>query len=311
MSISFVIPVLNGDKYIRRCLESILSEMALSDEIIVIDNGSTDETVHIVEAFEKVQLLTLPQLTVSALRNRGATLSNQPLLAFIDADCILCAGWRQQVMSVLEDGAVHATGSLYDIPENAGWIEKAWYSRKITEKVRVRYINSGNLIVRRSVFNELNGFNERLASDEDCDFGRRLNKEGYFMLEDPDIHVIHLGNPKSLKAFYLKEVWHATSVLALKSSETFNRPTIMSILFGISLLGASAYIAASVWINVNILWGVFLVLFVPLATAIYRAYQFNKYRYIPELTLLWGVFYLARIKNMVSHLSLKKFAASD
>jgi len=307
MDITFIIPVLNGEKYIHQCLESILSEMISVDEVIVVDNGSTDKTVEIVETFENAQLLILPGLTVSALRNRGAALSSKSLLAFIDADCILCKGWRQQVVDVFKDESVDATGSLYDIPENACWIEKAWFSQKISEKARAKYINSGNLIVRRRVFDKSNGFDETLVSDEDCDFGERLNAAGYFMLEDPDIRVIHLGNPKSLKAFYLKEAWHATSVLSLKSSEIFNRPTIMSILFGITVLVSMACIAASIWANVNLFWVVSSVLVIPFFTAIYRAYQFEKYRYIPELTLLWGIFYLVRVKNMLSHFFLKPF----
>ena len=149
---------------------------------------------------------------------------------------------------------------------------------------------------------QLNGFDESLVSDEDCDFGERLNGAGHYMLEDPDIRVIHLGNPKSLSAFYLKEAWHATSVLALKSSEIFNRPTMMSILFAISVLVSIVCIAVSIWLSINLYWVVLSVLFVPLVTAIYRAHQFNKYRYIPELTLLWSLFYFARLKNLASHL---------
>jgi glycosyltransferase involved in cell wall biosynthesis len=84
MDISFIIPVLNGEKYIHQCLESIFSETTSSDEIIVADNGSTDKTVEIVEAFSNIQLLILPKLTVSALRNCGAALSSKPLLALID-----------------------------------------------------------------------------------------------------------------------------------------------------------------------------------------------------------------------------------
>lgn len=302
MNITFVIPVLNGDKYIRQCLESIFLEKSESDEVIVIDNGSTDDTVNIVGTFENVKLLIQPDLTVSALRNRGAGVSNHSLLAFIDADCVLSGGWRQQVMEVMTNDDVDATGSLYDIPENACWIEKVWFSQKITEKAPAKYINSGNLIVRKRVFNDLNGFDESLASDEDCDLGERLNKAGYFMLEDPEIHVVHLGNPKSLKAFYLKEGWHATSVLASKSSDFFNRPTIMSILFGITVLVSLICIAASFGLNANLAWVALSVLFIPLLTAVYRAYQFKKYRYIPELTLLWGIFYSVRVNNMIKHI---------
>jgi len=302
MNISFIIPVLNGEKYIHQCLESILSEMGTSDEVIVIDNGSTDETVGIVEAFENIQLLKYPVLTVSALRNRGAEKTNNPLLAFIDADCILCKGWRQQVITVFKDESIHSAGSLYDIPENARWIEKAWFSQKILEKTRVKYINSGNLVVRRTVFEKLDGFDESLVSDEDCDFGGRLNKAGYSMLEDPDIRVVHLGNPKSLRQFYKKEEWHATSALAGQTLKTLDRPTMMSILFGISVLLSFILAVASTMVEVSLLWAALSVLSMPLVTAIYRAYQFKKYRYIPGLTLLWLIFYLVRIKNIACHL---------
>lgn len=302
MEITFIIPVLNGEKYISQCIESIKSEMSSSDEIIVVDNGSTDRTIRIVESFGSIRLLILPGLTVSALRNRGASHSNKSLLAFIDADCVLCEGWRRQVEDIISDESVHATGSLYDIPDDAVWIERAWFSQKITVKAHARYIVSGNLVVKKNVFNDLKGFDEALVSDEDCDFGERLNAAGYYMLEDPEIRVIHLGNPKSLKAFYQKEAWHATSVLAAKSSEIFNRPTIMSILFGITVLVSFVCIAMSVWMNVNMYWAVISILIVPLATAVYRGHQFSNYKYIPGLTLLWGIFYAARVNNMAGHL---------
>ncbi len=306
MKISYIIPVLNGERFILQCLENIAKEMLSSDEIIVVDNGSSDSTIEIVKAFGNVQLLVYPNVTVSALRNRGATASSHSFLAFIDADCTLCKEWRENVTNAFKDENLHATGSLYDIPKNAGWIEKAWFSQKILKKAKAKYLNSGNLIVRKDIFNTLNGFDELLASDEDCDFGERLNAAGYFMLEDPDIRVIHLGNPKSLKAFYMKEAWHATSVLALKPSAIFNRPTIMSILFGLTILVSFVCMIISLLLHANLAWVSLSILLIPLITAIYRANQFNKYRYIPELTLLWGIFYLVRTKNIANHLFLRK-----
>ena len=306
MNISFVIPVLNGEKYIRQCIESILSESQAADDITVVDNGSTDGTVNIIKSYANVRLLVCPELTVSALRNRGAAESDNPLLAFIDSDCILTKGWRQQVVNVLADESIHSAGSLVDVPDDACWIEKAWFSQKPDRKKFADYINTGNLVVKRKVFNEIKGFDESLISDEDCDFGERLNKAGYRMLEDPAIRVIHLDNPTSLKAFYLREAWHATSVLTLNSSEIFNRPTIMTIIFGLTILISLGCVATSVLIDVNLLWVTLSVLLVPLVTALYRVYQFKKYRYIAELTLLWGIFYLVRLNNMVRHLFSRK-----
>jgi len=73
--VTFIIPVLNGEKYIRHCLDSILTESSDQDEIIVVDNGSTDTTASIVMDYGNIKLRIFPDVTVSALRNRGAELA--------------------------------------------------------------------------------------------------------------------------------------------------------------------------------------------------------------------------------------------
>jgi glycosyltransferase involved in cell wall biosynthesis len=303
MNVSFIIPVLNGEKYIRRCLDSILKEASNQDEIIVVDNGSSDATVSIVQEYGDVFLRIHPDLTVSALRNRGAELAGKDLLAFIDSDCILCAGWRAEVIRVLEDTSIHATGASCEVPEDAGWIEKAWFSQKPDKIRKAKYINTGHLIVRKGVFSNIGGFDESLVTDEDCEFGERLNREGYYMLEDPALRVIHLGNPVTLGAFYAREKWHATSVLESGAAALHNLPTLMSIFFAVMLVFALASVLAAVFDDLNYLWFLLLIPVIPLLTAIYRAKQFNKYCYIPALTLLWGIFYLARVNNMVLFLA--------
>jgi len=296
--------VLNGEPFIHRCLASILGEKAGEDEIIVLDNGSTDGTVDTVRSIGNIRLEIAPGITVAALRNRGAKMASNELLAFVDADCILCDGWRDAVAAAFSDKGVHAAGSLYDLPEDARWIEKAWFSQKAIGRRRARYINSGNLVVVKDIFLSVQGFDEALVSDEDCEFGERFWRSGYFMLEDPAIRAIHLGNPKSLSAFYRKEKWHATSVLANKSSALLNRPTVMSMLFGIGLMLLPVGLAGAVLADVACLWLVLPALLVPLFTATYRAYQFGNYRYIPELSLLWVIFFLARLGNMLDTLGV-------
>lgn len=298
MNISFVIPAYNAEKYIRVCLDSILSEKGSNDEIIVVDNGSEDATVKIAKSYNDVKLLVIPEVTVATLRNSGVESSRNELLAFIDADCVLCEGWRQRVINILVDKSVDATGSLYDIPEDACWIERAWFSQRTMEKGPAKFINSGNLVVKRKAFIDIGGFDDKLVSDEDCELGDRFNKAGYTMMEDPSIRVIHLGNPKTLKAFYKKELWHTTSALESQSLKTIDRPTIMSIIFGIMIMAALICLAVLPHIKVTITWCLILVLAVPFITSIYRGYQFKNYRYIPELTLLWGLAYIARLVNI-------------
>lgn len=302
MNISFVIPVLNGEKYIGDCLESIQSEIEVGDEIVVVDNGSTDRTIEIVKNFKNINLYVHPDIPVSALRNRGALVCKNELLAFIDSDCVLSNGWRKHAITVFQDNTIHASGSLCDIPEDAGWIEKAWFAQKYASAGPVKYINTGNLLVRRPVFNKLNGFDETLVSDEDCEFGERLNNAGFVMVEAPEIHVIHLGNPETLAGFYKREKWHATSVLALQLKEIFNKPTVMSIIFGLTIVASLICVLLAIIINPYFILGALSILLIPMFTAIFRAMQFGIYKYIPHLTVLWGVFYIVRLMNMADHL---------
>ena len=109
---SFVIPVLNGERFIEGCLKSIIAEMTAEDEITVVDNGSTDRTLEIVRSFAQVRLLEHPHMTISTLRNWGAATSTREYLAFIDADCLVCDGWRAAAVRILSNPKVSATGSI-------------------------------------------------------------------------------------------------------------------------------------------------------------------------------------------------------
>lgn len=102
--------------------------MSADDEIIVVDNGSTDEIVAIVQKFEGVVLLKLPEATIWAVCNFGAKHSKNDILGFIDSDCLVCTGWRQGVMNQFNDLAVKAAGSVYDLPQSPTWVEYAIFS---------------------------------------------------------------------------------------------------------------------------------------------------------------------------------------
>src|SRR5262249_28021517 len=105
--VSFVIPVLNGEKDIARCLLSLrsLDFSAQRYEIIVMDNGSTDRTREIVCGFG-VDLQVVPGVNVGALRNRGGSLAHGNYVAFVDADVELDRDWLQNGLECFRDQKV-------------------------------------------------------------------------------------------------------------------------------------------------------------------------------------------------------------
>ncbi|MEO7997031.1 MAG: glycosyltransferase family A protein [Gemmatimonadaceae bacterium] len=85
--ISCVIPVFNGERYIRETIERVLQQSVAVADIIVVDDGSTDETAGIVRSFgDRVRLLQEPNAGPAAARNLGVTQSIGEFITFQDAD---------------------------------------------------------------------------------------------------------------------------------------------------------------------------------------------------------------------------------
>lgn len=304
--VSFIIPVLNGEKFIKQCIDNIIQDMHVDDEIIVVDNGSTDNTLQIVKQYKQIEILKFPGLTISALRNRGANIAKGDILAFIDSDCVLCDGWRKSVDLVMKNRKISATGSRYDIPQFAKWIEKAWYSKRRKKPSNVNYINSGNLVVRKEVFVAVGGFNEKLITDEDCDIGMRLKYSGYCLTEAPHVRVIHLGNPKTLREFYKKEKWHATSMLSSSFPNKIDKPFVMTILFMFCTICSIFLLPLILLDSIYMFVSLILLIFVPLLTSLYRILQFKNYRVFFHLIILYFLYFAARA-SILSKVLLKKY----
>ena len=113
--ISIIVPTLNAEEHIQTCIESLLAleypEECL--EITVIDNGSSDATLRIVEAYP-VTLLFEPRRGAAAARNRGIQGTRGKIVAFADADCVVDPGWARAIDAAFGDPGI---GALMGITE--------------------------------------------------------------------------------------------------------------------------------------------------------------------------------------------------
>jgi len=293
-TISFIIPVLNGEKHIRQCLDHILREMNDNDEIIVVDNGSTDDTLKIIEHYKKVKVLVFPKVTIAALRNRGADIAKGDILAFIDSDCLVCEGWRKAVIEIMKNTDVAATGSTTIIPKSATWVEKAWLSQRKSYDIQASYINSGNFIIRNDIFVNVSGFNESFITDEDTDICRRINERGYIIIDSPNIKAIHLNNSKTIIEFFARQLWHSSSIFSVSSLFRIDKPLIMTYAFILSCFFGLALFILNYNNIIYMACAVGILLVVPTITALYRAISFCLYRYLIYLIILYIIFYFSR-----------------
>ena len=207
--ISFIVPVRNDAGHLRRCLGAIrASSRALPVEMIVIDNGSTDESVEVART-AGARTMVMPGRRVADLRNAAAGLAAADLLAFVDADHEIDPDWSRAAVEVLQDPSVSAVGSQYRAPAEGTWVQRMYDRLRRHEPGcrPVEWLPSGNLVVRKSAFERVGGFDTSLETCEDVDFCQRLVAAGGRLIATDRLRSVHRGDPKTLKALFLGELW--------------------------------------------------------------------------------------------------------
>lgn len=101
MKVSVVIPVYNEERYLRACLKSIMAQVEMPDEIIVVDNNSTDKSVAIAKEFP-VKILTQKRQGISFTRNKGFNAAKYEIIVRTDADTRVPKHWIKHIKRAFE-----------------------------------------------------------------------------------------------------------------------------------------------------------------------------------------------------------------
>lgn len=256
ISLSIIIPVKNEAYNLEACLRSIRDARSvdLRYEVLVIDNGSEDNTVDIAKKFG-ADVHVVPDVTVAALRNYGAENAQGDVLAFIDADCTLQADWFDSVVPYINDDTIKCFGSPPGIPNPSTWVQECWY--QIRKKggpsdppSKVEWLESMNLFVRRDIFKTVGGFDTSLETCEDYDLGVRIKKYGDIWC-DPSIRAVHHGEAHNLKRFYEKERWRGVSNIEGLRKHGFSLSELPSLLFPIVQIAAIVIIVLTLLLAIG------------------------------------------------------------
>lgn len=204
VEISVIIPVYNDARGIRATLRSLERQTYPEDdyEIIVVDNGSTDDTARVVEKFQQrrpdlIQLYIEDIIQGSyAARNTGLAHASGSTIIFLDADTTVDADYIESVERTMRRNEWDHMGCDVEvyIPEGTDTLI-ARYDRRYGLPVE-RYIEEGFvptccLTVRRHVFEEVGPFRDRLISSGDWEFGLRASRAGYDPKFASDLTVYH------------------------------------------------------------------------------------------------------------------------
>ena len=308
VNISFVIPAYNEEKYIKETIESIHKYVpsVYKYEVIVCDNGSKDDTVDLSIKLGAT-VIEDKNATIAKLRNLGVELSNGDTLVFLDADIHLTSKWRREfgvAYNLLQKNPYVLTGSRYDIDTEPSWVELAWFKPMIlNQKNKPKYINSGHLITSKKLFESIGGFDERLETGEDYDFGVRATKSGGCIVNNQCLQVIHKGYPKTIYHFFKREMWHGRSDWKSISSVLSSRVLMVSILVVLGSVASVFFLfygdlRISMYIGLSLLFLIFILVALRL--------RLKSLSVFLRASVLQYVYLWARFLSLLKALSIRK-----
>lgn len=189
-TVSVVVPAYNAEQYIEDALTSIFAQTYTDFEVIVVDDGSTDNTREIVNTFNDPRLRYVYQKNAgpSVARNTGINLSRSEYIAFLDADDQWEPQFLEQMLAVLEEdpSADAAYCGFQYMDSNAVLLPNKVYRGVPPERFRDElfkdnWLSSCEVVIRRSALQVTGGFDPSFSFAEDYDLWLRLSKRSKFV----------------------------------------------------------------------------------------------------------------------------------
>lgn len=199
-TVSIVIPAYNEERTIRACVVAALEQTVPADEIIVVNNKSTDSTAAMLQAlrteFPDAPLVIIDQNDeqgITPTRNRGFNTATSEVLGRIDADSILEPEWVAEVKALFDDPTVDAaTGPMiyYDMPLRRWGARADDNMRRALLKLTKEYhfVFGSNMAIRASAWRDIRDYvcNDADAEmHEDLDLGIHLFDRGHRIVYGP------------------------------------------------------------------------------------------------------------------------------
>ena len=219
--ISIYIPVYNGEKTIKQCIDSILDQTKIPKKILVINDNSLDNTKNILENYkDKIEIINnIDNKGISYSRNFAVNYLKTKYIASIDADVVLSKNWLETIYNTMVLNKVtYVGGKLYekyiDNPCNY-WrsirLKQNWGEKNI---LNPPFIFGCNNILDTSNLNLANAFKNDgiyyMLNGEDTEFCKFLKKKNFNLFYDNSAECFHLQNDnyKTLAERYWRYVFY-------------------------------------------------------------------------------------------------------
>ena len=218
MTCSIVIPTFNSEKKIGHNLNKLVENIPKDVEIIVVDDGSKDDTINIINNFiysskrKNMTLIEKEHTNPANTRNEGWNEAKGEFIIFLDSDCEVTKNWYEEMLKPFEEKGIVGVSGVY-LSMQTKFISK--YIHKQTEyrqnkiKKYTDNLATYSLAVKRKLLERIKGFPENYpyASCEDTEFSYKLRRYGKFVL-NRKAKVVHI-HEESIKGYLKKQFNHA------------------------------------------------------------------------------------------------------
>lgn len=230
MKITTVIPTYNRPEATIRALQSILAQTHPCDEILIVNDFSTDETLNIINQFisdkeiKKTRVISLSKnLGVSGARNEGIKAATHPWIAFLDSDDEWTADKLKKQLSSLHESKCLISHTHESWVRNGKPVKQKTKHKKYggfvyDNCVEICFMGPSTSIIHKDIFNDIGLFDENFTVCEDYDLWLRITPTYEVDYVDEALLIKHGGHDDQLSmAFKGMDYWRA---LALKKQIT-------------------------------------------------------------------------------------------
>lgn len=227
--VSVIIPVFNRPDFLKEAIDSALSQSYANNEIIVVDDGSTDATPSVIDSYgDSIKKIRQDNKGVSSARNTGIRASKYDFISFLDSDDLWMKNKLERQVSFFEenrDAIICQTGEI--------WVRKGKKVNPCKKHVKpsgmifeqslhLCLVSPSAVMMRKAVFDDFGFFNEDFPACEDYDLWLRISCSAPIYLLEENLVVKRGGHGGQLSAMDSLDKYRILSIAGLVDSGRLN-----------------------------------------------------------------------------------------
>ena len=254
MAISIIIPYYNREKFLQRTLDSVAEQTLRPNELILVDNGSTDNSFEICKSFAKkyndshfnIKLIRELRKGACAARNTGADHATHNYIYFFDSDDIMSPNFCEEINNYISNETKYdliAFRTNIVLPNGKKYKRKSYFTTSVEDQIILSTLSTQSCIFKKSFFERIGKWDESLPCWNDWELGIRimLSTPNILWIKDTTYHSI-ISHPESITGIcFSKRYEQITKAINQAEVDVRNNTTALKAITGLRLITAGNF----------------------------------------------------------------------